>query len=109
MFLVGLGDRLKNAADFFSIGLLVRTIFSPFRQISGVTSDSPAFSAQVSRFFDRLLSRMIGAIIRIGLLIIGTFIILLQAIFGALLFLLWPVIPFMIIGCVVLAFAGVAF
>ena len=109
MFLRGLGDQLKNAADFFSIRLLVRNMFAPFRQISAGGTTSQALSAQISAFFDRLLSRFVGAMVRFFLLVIGTVIIVIQAVVGAAVAILWPLAPLLVVVCFVLAIMQVSF
>lgn len=107
VFLGKFSNQLKNAADFFSIRLLVMSLFAPFRQISAGESASPTLYARMMAFFDRLFSRVIGAIVRLVLLIIGTVTIILQAVFGVMVMILWPLAPFAVVGCVVLAIAGV--
>ncbi len=109
IFFQKLRNRLKDAADFFSIRLLVTSLFAPFRQISVGEATSPALSARFSAFLDRLLSRVIGAIVRLFLLIIGVIIIILQATFGVVIIILWPLAPFVMVACLVLTIAGVAF
>lgn len=102
-----LSDRLKNAADFFSIRLLVGNMFAPFRQISaGETSNS---SMWLSVFFDKMSSRLVGAVVRFLLLIVGIITIVLQAIGGVLLVLIWPLIPFTPVVCIILALMQVTF
>lgn len=110
MFFAGLKNQLQNAADFFSIRLLVGNMFAPFRQISATESaSSPDLGTQISVFFDKLLSRVIGAVVRLILLIVGTFLIILQAVAGCVIAILWPLAPALIAGCVVLAITGVSF
>lgn len=110
MFFVGLKNQLLNAADFFSIRLLVENLFAPFRQISATESaNSSSLGAQISVFFDKLLSRAIGAVVRLILLIVGTVLIILQAVVGCLIAVLWPLAPVLVAGCVVLAVTGVSF
>ena len=102
-----LSDRLKNAADFFSIRLLVGNLFAPFRQISvGETATSGMW---LSVFFDKLLSRIIGAFIRFILLIAGIVTIILQAVSGILLVLIWPFIPFTPVVCIILTLIQATF
>lgn len=109
LFLAKLNNRLKDAADFFSIRLLVTNMFAPFRQISVGESASPSFGARIAAFFDRLLSRLIGTIVRLFLLIIGTITIILQAVLGFAAVVFWPFAPFAIVVCIILAIAGVTF
>lgn len=109
IFLVRLKDRVKNTVDFFSISLLVRDLFAPFRQISAGETRVPSLSAKLSVFFDKLLSRLIGAIIRLFLLIIGTILIILECVMGVILTVLWPLAPFGVILCIVLSVMQVSF
>lgn len=109
MLLSGLRNQLKNAADFFSIRLLVSNMFAPFRQISAGETASSALQSRISVFFDRLLSRVIGAVVRILLLIVGTVVIIVQAVVGVLIAILWPLAPALIVICLILAIAQVSF
>ena len=59
--LSGLG--ILRMADFFSIGLLARTLFSPYRQISAGRVRGP-LPVQLRAFADRLFSRVIGGVFR---------------------------------------------
>lgn len=102
-----LSNRLKNAADFFSIGLLVGNMFAPFRQISAGEASTP--NMWLSVFFDKLLSRIIGAVVRLLLLIVGIITIILQAVSGVLLVLIWPFIPLAPVACIILTLMQVTF
>jgi len=85
-------DRLLSSADFFSVSLLISTLFSPFRQIS---ADSAAVSLgdHMHAFFDKLLSRIIGSIVRIFMIIFGVVTMLLQIIFGVVILTSWLIVP----------------
>lgn len=85
-------ERLLRTADYFSIDLLLRTLFSPYRQISAGKVQG-SLNVQMRAFFDRLLSRIIGAIIRTFMIIIGLISMLFSAVIGAVLVLLWGVVP----------------
>ena len=85
-----------RTADFFSVGLLLKTLFNPFRQISA----SPVggdLSVQLSAFFDKMFSRVIGAVVRSMVIIIGILMILLRflwMIVGIIMWLALPLMPF---------------
>ena len=84
--------RLASTIDYFSIDLLLKTFFSPFRQISaGKVSGS--LGVQWRAFVDRLISRCIGAIVRFILIIIGSVVILFWGAIGLVSLALWAVIP----------------
>ena len=100
-------DRLRNLADFFSLGLLFRTFFSPFRQISAYASEDANIQQQISEFFDKLLSRVIGAFVRFFIIIFGIIAIAFTAAATGIMFLAWPILPLMPVVSVVLAVMGV--
>lgn len=89
---VRLGDKLAGTMDYFSIDLLARTLFSPYRQISAGKVRGP-LGVQVRAFFDRLISRLIGAMIRLTMIVIGTAAIILYAVVGAVLLVAWAFVP----------------
>ena len=93
-------DRLDGTMDFFSIGLLLRTMFSLFRQDGAGSVDGP-LSVKFQAFIGRLISRVIGAMIRCTVLLIGVVSITLQALLGIVVLLLWAIVPFLpVIGFV---------
>lgn len=83
---------ILRTADFFSIGLLIKTLFSPFRQISA-GQVSGALPVRLSAFFDRLLSRTIGGVMRSFLVIVGTVVILLRAVWTVISMAFWTLLP----------------
>ena len=91
-------DKLAGTMDYFSIDLLFRTLFSPFRQISaGAVNGS--LSVQMHAFFDQLISRVIGAFVRFMMIIVGTITLIVYGLIGVGLLILWAFIPlFPVIG-----------
>lgn len=86
-------DRLAASADFFSIGLLASTLFSPYRQISA-GSVAGSLGNQMRAFFDKSLSRLIGAVVRSFMIFFGLIVMLLQILFGFVMLGFWLIIPF---------------
>lgn len=85
-------DRLQATLDFFSIPQLLKTFFSPFRQISaGKTSG--ATGVVIRAFFDKLLSRVIGSVIRFFTIIFGVVVLLAQLVYEALIVIFWLLLP----------------
>ena len=98
-------DGLASTADYFSIGLLASTLFSPFRQISAGNVRGP-IALQMRAFFDKLISRIIGSIARLILIVVGVIAMIVQAVFAGVSIIAWafvPLLPF--IGAIV-AFVG---
>jgi hypothetical protein len=93
-------DRLDGTIDYFSIDLLLKTLFSPFRQISAGRVDGP-LGVQFRALIDKLFSRIIGAFIRLIILVIGGIIIGLQVLLSLIILLGWMIVPlFPVIGLI---------
>lgn len=97
-----ISDRLDSTVDYFSIELLLKTLFSPFRQISAGKVDGP-LGVKLRAFADRIISRVIGAMIRIVILIIGVITIFLHAVIGIIVLIGWAFVPVLpVIGAVMM-------
>lgn len=92
---------ILRTADFFSVGLLARTLFNPFRQISANSHSNGSLAEQLSAFTDRLFSRMIGAVVRTFMIVIGILVIIIRTLTAGVMILLWIILPSLpIIGVV---------
>lgn len=99
---ISVRNQLASSYDYFSIGLLFSSLFAPFRQISAGKVRGP-LSVQIRAFFDRQISRVIGAIVRMILIISGVVWLGLQAVFGGLVIALWALVPLLpLVGFVVM-------
>lgn len=93
-------QRLAGTADLFSIDLLMTTLFQPFRQISAGKVDGP-LAMQLRAFFDRLISRIIGAMVRITVIIFGLVTLIVVSIINLIILLLWLAAPLLpVIGLI---------
>lgn len=86
-------DRLLGATDRYSIFLLLRSLFSPFRQISAGSVTSGPLDARFRAWMDKLISRCIGAMIRSVLIITGIIMLILEIVVGVLRLIMWPLLP----------------
>lgn len=97
-----INERITSCVDFFSIRLLMSTLFAPFRQISAGSVVGP-IGDQIHAFFDRLLSRFIGMFVRLSMIIIGLFVILMQVFFGIATLIFWFAMPFLpVVGLIMM-------
>lgn len=103
LYIRRVGDRLMATADFFSIDLLLATLFSPFKQISaGHVRGS--LEVQFRAFIDQLISRLIGAMVRSFLILMGSVSLVLTLLLGGIGLVLWLCMPLLpIIGVVLTA------
>ncbi len=96
---------LANIYDYFSLDLLLRTLFAPFRQISAGSVRGP-IGAQVRALFDNLISRVIGGFMRTVMIVIGTVALVISSVLGLVRIVLWPLIPVLPVVFVLFAMAG---
>lgn len=102
-----IANRLDGTLDYFSIDLLIKTLFSPFRQISAGRVDGP-LGVQMRAMIDKLFSRVIGALVRLMILIFGGITIAVQVLLGVVLIIAWAILPAAPVIGVVMSVMGVA-
>ncbi len=96
-------ERMAKTADYFSIDLLIKSLFSPFRQISAGKVRGP-LAVQWRAFLDRVISRMIGAMIRSAVIVVGALWLATQCFIGIILLAGWVVVPLLpIVGFILMA------
>jgi hypothetical protein len=84
--------RIAGVLDFFSIGLLLKSLFAPFRQIS-VGRVQGSLDTKMRAWADRQISRGIGAMVRLAVIFFGLLATLMMVIVGVALLILWPLVP----------------
>lgn len=87
-----IGQWIESSFDYFSIELLARTFFAPFRQISAGYVRGPV-DVQIRAFIDRTVSRLIGMAVRSLMIIAGSIFITMQVLIGLVSLFVWIVIP----------------
>lgn len=107
IFVQKIFEKLRNTVDFFSFGTIFRTLFAPFKQFSAGVDGGEAVSSRLSVAFDKLFSRIMGFIVRTGILIIGFIVLILQVMVSLISFVVWPVLPVAPFVGIVLAIVGV--
>ena len=96
--------RFARVADRYSLGLLARTLFSPFKQLDAYGNGGNSLDAKLRGWLDLQISRMIGAMIRSFMLIFGLMAMLVEALIAVLRLIVWPLLPVMpVIGLAPLA------
>jgi hypothetical protein len=98
-------ERLARTLDFFSISLLFKTLFSPFRQISAGKIRG-SIGVQMHAFFDRLISRIIGAMVRTFMIAAGVIVIALHIVWGLIVLAGWALVPLLPVAGILLFSIG---
>lgn len=83
---------LATMHDYFSIDLLARTLFSPYRQISAGKVTGP-IGVQVRAMLDNFISRIIGFVVRMLIMIFGVIFMMVFVVGATSWVLLWAVLP----------------
>jgi hypothetical protein len=82
---------VKKVELSFSISVLLRTLFSPWKRI--ISSPGRSLEDKLSALLDNLVSRTIGFFVRIFSLITALVLITGAAVVGAVIAMSWPLIP----------------
>ena len=85
--------RFAQVADRYSLGLLARTLFSPFKQLDAYGNGGNSLDAKLRGWLDLQISRMIGAMIRSFMLIVGLLALLIEALIAVSRLIAWPLLP----------------
>lgn len=97
---------IRRTSDFFSISLLLKTLFSPFRQISADVTGND-IGSRFRAWGDRMFSRVIGAFMRTFMIIFGLITLLLTLLIGLVRLVLWPAVPILpVVGLIVMISVG---
>ncbi len=93
-------------ADKFSIGMLLRTLFAPFRQIS-VGEQAGKTASLASVIADKLISRLVGSVMRLVMVFVGTLALIIYAIISVLRLTGWPLLPLApVLGLILMVSVG---
>lgn len=95
-----------RVADTFSVGLLAKTLFNPFKQISAADV-SGGFPVKFQAFLDRLFSRVVGMVIRTFTILLGLVVIAVRALWTLISVIAWTLLPLSPIIGIVFWISGV--
>jgi len=97
-FLLGVWKNyIFFALDYFSMPVLLKSLFAPWRRYRWSYPKGFDVGGFVSTFISNMFSRFLGAFMRIILIIVGIFFQIFVIFVGLIIFLLWILIPFIII------------
>ena len=95
---------LSKVSDYFSISLLLKTLFKPFRQISA-DEQAKGLQGMFQVMLDKLVSCTIGAVVRLFMIVAGVTSLLIVALLGLIRLIIWPLFFFLPLIGIVLMFA----
>ena len=93
-------------ADKFSIGMLLKTLFAPFRQIS-VGEQAGKTASLASVIADKLISRLVGSVMRLVMVFVGALALIIYAVISVLRLAGWPLLPLApVLGLILMVSVG---
>ena len=95
---------LKFNLNYFSIPLLLKTFFSPWRRYIWYYPKGFDLGKYFEVFFSNLISRILGAVLRFFLIIIGILAEILIIFVGLMIFFGWLVLPILLIVGLIFGF-----
>ena len=87
----GIGGRLHRLALSFSVPILIRTLFAPWKRI--ISYGGTGLQAQLRAAVDNAVSRLVGFMVRVVVLVVAALLMAVTALIGLILLILWPLAP----------------
>lgn len=87
----GIVARLRWCEETFSIFALARTLFAPFKQT--LSQSGGTIDVRFRAFLDNIISRCVGFVARIFIILTGLVVSLLALLSGLIFVALWPLAP----------------
>lgn len=100
-----ISSRTTRVLSAFSVVLLLKTLFAPFRQIDA-GSVHGSMQAQFRAWSDRTFSRAVGFVVRSFVIVTGCLVALLVGLISAVYALLWLFVPLLPILGIILWLSG---
>ncbi len=105
-FLSRIKTSIMVVFDFFSIDILLKTFFHPFKLIDNEAHGND-FMSQIRASIDRLFSCIFGAVIRFFTILFGLIVLSLYILITFVFCILWLITPILPLLCVILFIFGV--
>ena len=87
--------------NFFSLPQLVRSWLSPWRRITEERGEKWNLEDLAGYLIIGFVSRLVGFVIRTGVIVVGLTSLILVILIGVLVFSLWLILPLLIIGLII--------
>lgn len=97
-------NYLLFASNFFSFSFLVKTLFSPWRKYNWVYPKRFDLAEFFNTLISNIFSRILGAIMRLVLIIMGGLLQIFVFLAGLAIFIFWILVPFIILIGIFYAF-----
>lgn len=103
-----LPEGAKSAASAFSVTILLRTMFDPWKRIVSGSYVDTALDDKIKAMIDNLISRTVGFFVRLMTLFVALLAILANITYRLTILVVWPLLPLLPIILLLGALAEVA-
>lgn len=97
------GNMVWFLYNFFSIPILLRTLFAPFKRLDEGYKKGLDLGAFFETLIVNMLMRLVGAALRLFLIMIGLVAVAVACIFYLFIFLVWLLAPLLLAGLLISA------
>lgn len=97
-------NYISFALNYFSLPILLKSFFAPWRRYKWNYPRGFDVGEFASTLISNFFSRIMGALVRIILIVVGIIFQIFVVLFGLLVFILWILVPFIIIIGFIFAF-----
>ena len=98
MALRSIGNAVGGISKLFSVPILARTLFAPWKRI--VTYPGASLEAKLRAYGDNIVSRAVGFVVRFLVLLTALVLTLLTLVFGVVFCVIWPLLPLLAVALI---------
>lgn len=88
-----MGAQVSRWYNYFSVPILLHTLFAPWRQIITRTGKQSGMGAKFNAAIDNMVSRIVGFMVRVSVIVAACVTITFMVLVNIVLFILWPLLP----------------
>jgi hypothetical protein len=92
-------QRVRGLALAFSLPILIRTLFAPWRRI--ISYGSKSFQDSMRAALDNFISRFVGFGVRVIVMLTAIVLIILSSLLSLVAVICWPLLPIVGIGLII--------
>jgi hypothetical protein len=96
--------RISKTSSMFSVPILLRTLFSPWKRI--ITYPGSSLDAKLRAFSDNMVSRLVGFCVRLLVLFTAGIMLFIVGAVALIEIAVWPVLPLLVIVTLVKGITG---
>lgn len=86
-------EHFINTINYFSVGIILKTMFSPWRQIISSSRKDQSINSKFTAILDNIVSRTVGFFVRVFVLFAAVIILILVVIMNVVYVVVWPLLP----------------